>query len=204
MSAAADMPGHDGPTAPAGAEPTDAQVVSGGEAPAAEGAEVEGAPAAPAPAGEEDAVAAVAAQRDEYLDALQRMKAEFDNYRRRAERDRQNASSAAAREVVRGLLPVMDNLERAVAALGDQAEGIVNGVEMVRAQLAGVLAGHGVSEIAADDGTDFDPNLHEAIAQVPAPGAPAGRILQVVEKGYAHAELVLRPAKVVVAAEPPQ
>lgn len=198
MSAAADTPP---PHQPAPAEPSDAQVVSEGEVPAGDTEET-GAPAAPA--APEDPVAALTAQRDEYLDALQRMKAEFDNYRRRAERDRQNASSAAAREVVRGLLPVMDNLERAVAALGDQAEGIVAGLEMVRAQLAGVLTGHGVSEIAADESTDFDPNLHEAIAQVPAPGAPAGRILQVVEKGYAHAELVLRPAKVVVAAEPPQ
>ncbi|MEQ8834202.1 MAG: nucleotide exchange factor GrpE [Miltoncostaeaceae bacterium] len=199
MSAAPGKPPHD-QEAPAGAEPSDAEVVSEGEVvePSATGAEE-----APEASSAEDPMAAVAAERDEYLDALRRMKAEFDNYRRRAERDRQNASAAAAREVVRGLLPVMDNLERAVAALGDQAEGVVAGVEMVRAQLAGVLTGHGVSVIAADAETEFDPNLHEAIAQIPAPDAPAGRILEVVEKGYLHAELVLRPAKVVVAAEPP-
>lgn len=143
----------------------------------------------------------VAAQRDEYLDALQRLKAEFDNYRRRSERDRQAAADGAAREVVRGLLPVMDNLERAVAALGGQAEAVVAGVEMVRGQLAGVLAGHGVAEIPAGDDSQFDPNLHEAIAQIPVPGQPAGRIVEVVEKGYTHADFVLRPTKVVVAAD---
>lgn len=157
---------------------------------------------APADAGASGDAAALQAQRDEYLDALQRLKAEFDNYRRRSERDRQSAAAGAAREVVRGLLPVMDNLERAVQALGDQGEAIVAGVEMVRGQLAAVLVGHGVEVI--DTQADFDPTVHEAIAQVPVPDQPAGRIVEVVEKGYRHAEIVLRPAKVVVAAEPPQ
>ncbi len=156
---------------------------------------------APADAGASE-LDAVTAQRDEYLDALQRMKAEFDNYRRRAERDRQSLATGGARELVRGLLPVVDNLERAVEALGDQGEAIVAGVEMVRAQLASVLAGQGVEEIPAD--AEFDPTIHEAIAQVPVPGQPAGRIVEVVEKGYRHAEVVLRPTKVVVASEPPQ
>jgi molecular chaperone GrpE len=141
------------------------------------------------------------AQRDEYLEALRRLKAEFDNYRKRAERDRQSAAAAAAREVVRDILPVMDNLERAVEALGAQGEAIVAGVEMVRGQLAGVLAGHGVAEIPAGHDTDFDPSVHEAVAQVPAPGRRAGTVVEVLEKGYTHAELVLRPTKVVVAAE---
>lgn len=165
------------------------------ETPAPEVVDAE-APAEPTPE-----VDPVAAERDEYLEALQRLKAEFDNYRRRAERDRQAVAENAAREVVRGLLPVMDNLERAVAALGGQGEAIVEGVDMVRNQLAGVLAGHGVTEIPAGDDVHFDPNVHEAIAQVPAPGQPAGRIVEVVEKGYTHADFVLRPTKVVVAAE---
>ena len=170
-------------------------VPDGAPAPAAE------VPAPAPPAGEAGAPDAVAAQRDEYLEALQRVKAEFDNYRRRADRDRQAAASAAARDIVRGLLPVMDNLERAVDALGPQGEAIASGVEMVRGQLAGVLAGHGVQEIPAEADEAFDPNVHEAIAQLPAPGRPAGTIIEVVEKGYRHAEMVLRPTKVVVAAE---
>jgi molecular chaperone GrpE len=165
---------------------------AGAEAPAEAGAELT---PEPADAGQ------VAAQRDEYLDALQRLKAEFDNYRRRSERDRQSAAATASREVVRDLLPVMDNLERAVAALGDQGEAIVAGVEMVRGQLAAVLAGQGVAEIPAATDGSFDPNFHEAIAQLPVSGRAPGSIVEVVEKGYTHADIVLRPSKVVVASE---
>ncbi len=142
-----------------------------------------------------------AAERDQYLDALQRLKAEFDNYRKRNDRDRQAVALSATRDVVRGLLPVMDNLERAVAALGDQGEGIVAGLEMVRGQLAGLLTGHGVEEIPAH-GEAFDPTVHEAIAQVPAPGHAEGTVVEVVEKGYRHSEHVLRPTRVVIAARP--
>lgn len=154
-------------------------------------------PGAPEPAGEE--LARTVAERDEYLDALQRLKAEFDNFRKRTARDRENAAQAATRELVRGLLPVMDNLERAVAALGDQGENIVAGLEMVRGQLAALLAGHGVREIPAH-GEPFDPTIHEAIASVPSDDHDDGAVIEVVEKGYRHYEHVLRPTRVVIAA----
>jgi len=141
----------------------------------------------------------ITAERDEYLDALQRMKAEFENFRKRNDRDRQTIAVGATREVVRDLLPVMDNLERAVAALGDQGEQIVAGLEMVRGQLAGLLTGHGVEEIPAH-GTVFDPTIHEAIASIPSPHHPEGTVIEVVEKGYRHSEHVLRPTRVVIAA----
>jgi molecular chaperone GrpE len=168
------------------------------EAPAA------GGPATPEGAGQNgsEELGRVAAERDQYLDALQRLKAEFDNYRKRTERDRQAVVVGAQGEVVRGLLPVMDNLERAVAALGDRGEEIVAGLEMVRGQLAGLLAGHGVEEIAAA-GLEFDPNVHEAVAQVPSEEHPHGAVVEVVEKGYRISEHVLRPSRVVVAAPPP-
>lgn len=140
----------------------------------------------------------VTAERDQYLDALQRLKAEFDNYRKRTDRERQGIATGATREVVRGLLPVMDNLERAVAALGDQGEQIVAGLEMVRGQLAGLLAGHGVEEIPAS-GEQFDPTVHEAIASAPSPEHPEGTVIQVIEKGYRQADHVLRPTRVVIA-----
>ena len=140
----------------------------------------------------------VTAERDQYLDALQRLKAEFDNYRKRNDRERQGIATGATREVVRGLLPVMDNLERAVAALGDQGEQIVAGLEMVRGQLAGLLAGHGVEEIPAS-GEQFDPTVHEAIASAPSPEHPEGTVIQVIEKGYRQADHVLRPTRVVIA-----
>jgi molecular chaperone GrpE len=141
------------------------------------------------------------AERDQYLDALQRLKADFDNYRKRSERDRQALAAATARELVADLLPVMDNLERAVAALGDQGEGIVAGLEMVRGQLAGLLQGHGVEEIPAH-GEAFDPAVHEAVASVPSGDHEDGAVIEVVEKGYRHAEHVLRPTRVVVASRP--
>jgi molecular chaperone GrpE len=156
--------------------------------------------AAPGP---EHELARVSAERDEYLDALQRLKAEFDNYRKRNDRERQNVALGATRDVVRGLLPVMDNLERAVAALGDQGEGIVAGLEMVRGQLAGLLTGHGVEEIPAH-GERFDPTIHEAIASIPAPGHAEGTVVEVVEKGYRQSEHVLRPTRVVIATAPPE
>jgi molecular chaperone GrpE len=138
------------------------------------------------------------AERDQYLDALQRLKAEFDNYRKRNERERQSIATGATRDVVRGLLPVMDNLERAVAALGDQGDQIVAGLEMVRGQLAGLLAGHGVEEIPAA-GEPFDPTVHEAIASTPSPDHVEGTVIQVIEKGYRQDDHVLRPTRVVIA-----
>lgn len=143
----------------------------------------------------------VIAERDQYLDALQRLKAEFDNYRKRSDRERQSIGTGATREVVRGLLPVMDNLERAVAALGDQGAPIVAGLEMVRGQLAGLLAGHGVEEIPAE-GELFDPTVHEAIASTPSPEHEEGTVIQVIEKGYRQADHVLRPTRVVIASRP--
>ena len=140
----------------------------------------------------------VSLERDQYLDALQRLKAEFDNFRKRNDRERQSIATGATREVVRGLLPVMDNLERAVAALGDQGEQIVAGLEMVRGQLAALLAGHGVEEIPAS-GEQFDPTVHEAIASTPSPGHPEGTVIQVIEKGYRQEDHVLRPTRVVIA-----
>lgn len=147
----------------------------------------------------------VSAERDQYLDALQRLKAEFDNFRKRTDRERQSIATGATRDVVRGLLPVMDNLERAVLALGDQGAppapgraGIVAGLEMVRGQLAGLLAGHGVEEIPAS-GEQFDPTVHEAIASAPSPDHPEGTVIQVIEKGYRQEDHVLRPTRVVIA-----
>ncbi len=151
---------------------------------------------------DDDAVGRLTAERDEYLDALQRLKAEFDNYRKRVERDREAQQRAGIREVVAELLPVMDNLERAVEALGGAGAPIVAGVEMVRGQLAGLLAGRGVEEIAAHASV-FDPEVHEAVAQHPSDEHAEGTVVHVVEKGYRIGETVIRPAKVVVAARPP-
>ncbi|MBJ7454850.1 MAG: nucleotide exchange factor GrpE [Thermoleophilia bacterium] len=187
---------HD-PTDPR-TETAEPSPVDDGAAPAASTEEA----AEGASTGHADEIARLEGERDAYLDALQRLKAEFDNFRKRNDRDRQMISVGATREVVRDLLPVMDNLERAVAALGDQGEGIVAGLEMVRGQLAALLTGHGVEEIPAS-GEAFDPTVHEAIASVPSPHHDEGAIIEVVEKGYRHSEHVLRPTRVVIAAARP-
>lgn len=142
----------------------------------------------------------VTRQRDEYLDALQRLKADFENFRKRNERDRQQQRASAAREVVLAVLPVLDNLERAVealSALGDEAAG---GVDMVRIQLSSVLGGQGLVEVEAM-GVAFDPTVHEALSMVPA-DAPEGTVVNVVEKGYRLGDGVVRAAKVIVASGP--
>ena len=146
-----------------------------------------------------DPLAGALAERDQYLDALQRLKADFDNYRKRSERDRNALALSSTRELVADLLPVIDNLERAVAALPADDAGLAAGVDMVRAQLAGVLSGRGVAEIEAL-GAPFDPQVHEAVLSQPTDEHEAGTVMAVVQKGYRQAEAVLRPARVVVAA----
>lgn len=167
------------------------------EPPAADpAAEAAAAPQPEAPA--EDPLAAVTRERDEYLDALQRMKAEFENYRKRNDRDRVSQRDAAAREVVLEVVPVLDNLERAVGALGQVDESLVEGVEMVRQQLAGVLGERGLEEIEVM-GERFDPTRHDAVSMAPA-AEPEGTIVAVVQKGYRMGDHVIRAAKVVVSA----
>ncbi len=156
-----------------------------------------GADASPA----DDDMARVTAERDEYLDQLQRTRADFDNFRKRVERERPLLAEAGVRDLVAELLPVLDNLERALEALvaaGDQgAAGIVAGVEMVKQQLGGLLAGRGVEEIPAQ-GEAFDPTIHEAVQSLPSPDHPEGTVVAVVERGYRMSDAVIRPARVVV------
>lgn len=177
-----------------------APAVDAGSAPPAGGArvdhdvEVEPGEAAPEAPGDGAAV-----ELERYVDALQRLKADFDNYRKRSERERLAVGLRSTRELVGDLLPVMDNLERAVTALGDQDPSVVAGVEMVRAQLHGLLLTRGVQEIDAR-GAVFDPNVHEAILSQPSADHAAGTVVEVIQKGYRLDEVVVRPARVIVAA----
>ncbi len=144
------------------------------------------------------ALAAVEAERDEYLAALQRLAADFDNYRKRAVRDQQAFAARAAERLVAKLLPVLDDLERALGAAADHEEAkVIEGVEMTRSALAGALASEGVEEIVAEG--MFDPHVHEALLAQPADGVEAGSIIQVVQRGYRLGDAVLRPARVIVA-----
>jgi len=145
-----------------------------------------------------DPLAAVTAERDEYLATLQRLAADFDNYRKRAVRDQQAFAARAAERLVAKLLPVLDDLERALDAAEHHEEAkVVEGVEMTRSALANALISEGVEEIVADG--IFDPHVHEALLAQPAEGVEPGSIIQVVQRGYRLGDAVLRPARVIVA-----
>jgi molecular chaperone GrpE len=164
-----------------------------GEATAGEATAGE-AEALPAP----DPLAAAEAQRDEYLADLQRLAADFDNYRKRAVRDQQAFAVRATERLIAKLLPVLDDLERALDAAEHHEEvRVLEGVEMTRSALAAALASEGVEEIAADGA--FDPHVHEALLVQPAEGVDSGVIVQVVQRGYRLGDAVLRPARVIVA-----
>jgi molecular chaperone GrpE len=152
------------------------------------------------PQPEEDAVAVVTRERDEYLDLAKRTQADFENYRKRAAKDMTAAGARARIGVIREILPVVDNLERAlsVAPEGD-GDPFVEGVRLVYRELEGALARAGVETIEPK-GDTFDPNVHEALSMHPQDGAESGTVIDVVEKGYRTADTVIRPARVVVAA----
>ena len=147
-----------------------------------------------------DELAAVARERDDYLDHLRRLKAEFDNYRKRVQRDNEELRLRAAETVVESLLPVMDNMSRALEAGDKHGEGqLMDGFGLVSDQLRGTLAGHGLEEIDVVPGTSFDPEYHEAIMTQDSPDHDEGTVVQVLERGYLLHGKLLRPAKVIVA-----
>ncbi|HVU77331.1 MAG TPA: nucleotide exchange factor GrpE [Gaiellaceae bacterium] len=141
-------------------------------------------------------------QRDEYLDALQRLKAEFDNYRKRVARDQQELAARAAERLVGALLPVVDDLERALEAAAKHEEATLEeGVRLVHRALADALAREGLAEIETDG--PFDPHTQEALLSQPSE-ADEGTVIQVLQKGYKLGDRVLRPARVVVSAGTPE
>lgn len=151
-------------------------------------------------AGEEQAEAlaaeleAVRAERDEYLESVKRLRAEFENTRKRQERERERLLQSASEKLVAGLLPVLDNLDRALDAEGDVREG----VRSTRDQLVGVLEGEGLSPVESD-GEHFDPSVHEAVMGQPSEEHEEGTVIQTFERGYVLNGKSIRPAKVVVA-----
>jgi molecular chaperone GrpE len=141
-------------------------------------------------------------QRDDYFDQLQRSRAEFINYQKRAreqaDRDRQYATASLAAD----LLPVLDNFERAIeAARKGESSSLVDGIEMVYKQLLSALAKHGVEPIEAH-GQPFDPNLHEALMHQPHPDHPEGTVVAELSKGYRLRDRVIRPSRVAVSKAP--
>jgi molecular chaperone GrpE len=148
----------------------------------------------------DDEIVAVTKERDDYLDALQRLKAEFDNYRKRVARDQQELAARAHERLVKELVPVLDDLERALEAAAEHEEGkLEDGVRLVHRSLADALAKEGLAEIETDGA--FDPHTQEALLSQPSE-AEEGSVIQVLQKGYSLGDRVLRPARVVISSGP--
>jgi len=150
-----------------------------------------------------DELRARAAKADETWDRFLRLTADFDNYKKRAARERQEAISFANENLLSRLVPVLDAFEMALAAASNDAaaKSLQAGVLMISNQLKSVLAEAGLEEIEAG-GKPFDPNLHEAVTQQESTEVPEGQVIRQIRKGYKFRNRLLRPAGVVVAKMP--
>jgi molecular chaperone GrpE len=144
-----------------------------------------------------DPLTRVQRERDEYLDLARRAQADFENYRKRAAREAAAAGERAKSGLVRELLPIVDNLERALASAGQGEQHLAEGVHLVHNELIAVLERNGVEQFDPA-GQRFDPSEHEALSTRDEDGAESGVVLDVVEKGYRANGTILRPARVVV------
>lgn len=153
-----------------------------------------------------DELDAIRAERDELRDRLLRTLAESENVRKRADRDRREAEKFGGSRIVRDLLPVYDNLRRALNsaadATGEADNALLEGVELTLRELLKVMDKHGVTLVAPQVGDAFDPNTHEAMFEAPVPGTKAGDILQVMTEGFMLHDRLLRPAQVGVSSNP--
>jgi molecular chaperone GrpE len=146
----------------------------------------------------EERIAALEAERDERLDDLKRVAADFENYRKRVARDQESLVARAHERLVKELLPVLDDLERALAAAEEHEEiELEEGVRLVHQELQAALKREGLAEIETNG--RFDPHVHEALLSQPSE-QEEGSVLEVIQKGYKLGDHVIRPARVVVAA----
>ncbi len=145
-----------------------------------------------------------AAKADENWDRLLRATADFENFKKRASRDRDDAIKYANESLLKKLVSVLDNFDMALAASQNQAgapESLQTGVAMIQQQLRGVLVDSGLEEVDAT-GKVFDPNWHEAVSQQESAEVPEGQVLQQLRKGYKLRDRLIRPATVIVAKKP--
>ena len=162
-----------------------------------EAAEEAGTGPARAPA----SVDSLAAERDEMRDRMMRAMADAENARKRAQRDREEAARYGGSKLARDLLPVYDNLRRAMDAAEEQP-AIREGIELTLRELTGVFERHNVTVIAPAEGDKFDPQVHQAMFEAPVPGTKAGDVIQVMTEGFMLHDRLLRPAQVGVSSTP--
>lgn len=142
------------------------------------------------------------AEREELRELLQRKQAEFENYRKRIEREKADVLAHAAADLVKEVLPVLDNLERAIEAAEENSDPqLVEGVKIVHRQFRDILTRRGLEEIPSAD-ESFDPHVHEAVSRVETEDHTEGKIVDVFQKGYRFKDRLLRPSMVSVAQNP--
>lgn len=151
-------------------------------------------------------IAALRAERDELRDKFMRALADAENMRKRADRDRREAENYGGSKLARDMLPVYDNMRRALDS-ADEAEQQVNkalleGVELTMRELISVFKKHGIDPITPEVGDKFNPQLHQAMFEAPVPGTKAGEIIQVAANGFMLHDRLLRPAQVGVSSTP--
>ncbi|MBS3980425.1 MAG: nucleotide exchange factor GrpE [Rhodobacteraceae bacterium] len=143
---------------------------------------------------------ALRAERDELRDKFMRVLADAENSRKRAERDRKEAEMYGGTRLARDLLPVYDNLHRAIQAIPEESRAtsaaLIEGVELTLRELTNVMTKHGITMISPAVGDPFDPQLHQAMFEAPLPGTKAGQIIQVATEGFMLFDRLLRPAQV--------
>jgi len=147
-----------------------------------------------------DELEALRAERDEMRDKFMRALADAENSRKRADRDRREAEMYGSTRLARDLLPVYDNLSRALQAIPDDSRetstALIEGVELTLRELTNVMAKHGMTTITPAVGDMFDPQNHQAMFEAPLPGTKAGQIIQVMTEGFLLHDRLLRPAQV--------
>ncbi len=154
----------------------------------------------------EESLAAAISERDEYKDRFMRALAESENARKRADKSRREAEQYGGSRIARDLLPVYDNLKRALGAPLDDAQdasaALIEGVKLTMRELLSVLKKNGIEPISPEVGDRFDPKLHEAMFEAPVPGTKAGDIIEVSAEGFMIYDRLLRPAHVGVSSMP--
>jgi len=154
----------------------------------------------------DQAHAAFDVERMEMRDRLMRALADLENSRKRGEKDRREAALYGGTKLARDLLPVYDNLSRALSLVDEEtktkAKGLVEGLELTLRELTNIFARHGVEKVSPEPGDAFDPHMHEAMFEAPVPNFAAGQVIQVVADGFRLHDHLLRPAQVGVSSTP--
>ncbi|SMX47069.1 nucleotide exchange factor GrpE [Actibacterium lipolyticum] len=168
---------------------------------AEDGAEFEGIDGAP-----EDELEVLRIERDDMRDRFMRALADAENARKRGERDRREAEQYGGSKLARDMLPVFDNLKRALDVVTDEQrdenKALIEGVELTLRELINVFGKHGIKPVTPEVGEAFDPQLHQAMFEAPVPDTKAGDIIQVMTEGFTLHERLLRPAQVGVSSTP--